>query len=320
MAARELRTHLEDQRDEFLAEGMSEGEAERLAAAEMGDPVSVGAELDRLHRPRPQWGLLALTLALLLTGSFLRYALTRAGAPWYDDLDPLRCALSAGIGAAALLGAYFLDLARLLRWAKWVYIGAAAAGVLCLVFSPRVNSASYFTRYVVLLYPVTYAFWLYACRGKGWLGLLAAVAGGIPLTVICGAAPFVQGMLQLLVIGCSLLLLAVGMDWFAVPRRQGTAAVGGAAAAMAGAVAWAIFGRGYGLERLQVILHPESEPLGRGYTGVMIRRVLGASRMLGEGSLVTETTPLQGKALPVERMLPEWNHDFLPATLVYKLG
>ena len=132
VAARELETHLEDQQEEFLAEGHPPEEAERLAVEDMGDPVAVGADLDRLHRPRPQWGMLGLTLALLLVGGWLRYALTRAGAPWDEDLDPLRCALSVVTGAAVLVGAYFLDVSRLLRWAKWVYIGAVAVGVLSL--------------------------------------------------------------------------------------------------------------------------------------------------------------------------------------------
>ena len=127
VAARELETHLEDQQEEFLAEGHPPEEAERLAVEDMGDPVAVGADLDRLHRPRPQWGMLGLTLALLLVGGWLRYALTRAGAPWDEDLDPLRCALSVVTGAAVLVGAYFLDVSRLLRWAKWVYIGAVMA-------------------------------------------------------------------------------------------------------------------------------------------------------------------------------------------------
>ena len=80
VSARELETHLEDQQEEFLAEGHPPEEAERLAVEDMGDPVAVGADLDRLHRPRPQWGMLGLTLALLLVGGWLRYALTRAGA------------------------------------------------------------------------------------------------------------------------------------------------------------------------------------------------------------------------------------------------
>ena len=41
-----------------------------------------------------------------------------------------------------LVGAYFLDVSRLLRWAKWVYIGAVAVGVLSLHLSPTVNNAS----------------------------------------------------------------------------------------------------------------------------------------------------------------------------------
>ena len=319
-AVRELETHLEDQRQEFQTEGHPPEEAERLAVEEMGDPVAVGTDLDRLHRPRPQWGMLAVTLALLLVGSYLRYALTRVGEPWYD-LDPFRCALSAAAGAAALMGAYFLDVSRLLYRARWVYMGAIAAGVLCLLFSPNVNNASYFTRYIVLLYPAVYALWLYDCRGKGWRGLLAAVAGGLPLTLICLAAPFMQGMVLLLVIGCFLLLLAVRMDWFTVPRRQGLAAVGGLAAIMAGAVLWLLFAAGYNSARIQALLHPETDPMESGYQSIMARWVLEASRLVGKGKdLSIQTVTLQGGELPLEMMLPEWNHDFFPTTMVYKLG
>ena len=319
-AVRELETHLEDQRQEFQTEGHPPEEAERLAVEEMGDPVAVGTDLDRLHRPRPQWGMLAVTLALLLVGSYLRYALTRVGEPWYD-LDPFRCALSAAAGAATLMGAYFLDVSRLLYRARWVYMGAIAAGVLCLLFSPNVNNASYFTRYIVLLYPAVYALWLYDCRGKGWRGLLAAVAGGLPLTLICLAAPFMQGMVLLLVIGCFLLLLAIRMDWFTVPRRQGLAAVGGLAAIMAGAVLWLLFAAGYNSARIQALLHPETDPMGSGYQSIMARWVLEASRLVGKGKdLSIQTVTLQGGELPLEMMLPEWNHDFFPTTMVYKLG
>ena len=43
----ELRRHLEDQRDAFAAEGHED--AEGLAVEEMGDPVTVGTELDSIH-------------------------------------------------------------------------------------------------------------------------------------------------------------------------------------------------------------------------------------------------------------------------------
>ena len=47
----EINDHIEDQKEEFLSEGMSQTEAEEAAVREMGDPVEVGLEMDRIHRP-----------------------------------------------------------------------------------------------------------------------------------------------------------------------------------------------------------------------------------------------------------------------------
>ena len=60
----EIRTHLLDQRDAYAAQGMAEDAAQAEAVRQMGDPVALGTDLDRIHRPRPQWGLLALALVL----------------------------------------------------------------------------------------------------------------------------------------------------------------------------------------------------------------------------------------------------------------
>lgn len=52
----EINDHIEDQKEEFLSEGMSQTEAEEAAVREMGDPVEVGLEMDRIHRPTMAWG------------------------------------------------------------------------------------------------------------------------------------------------------------------------------------------------------------------------------------------------------------------------
>ena len=113
----ELRQHLEDQRDAFLAEGI--GDAERRAVEEMGDPVAVGAELDRIHRPKPQWALLALTAVLALAGMLLRIWVAA------DSDGTGRAALSFALGCAALLAGYFLDVSFLSRRPRAVCAGAA---------------------------------------------------------------------------------------------------------------------------------------------------------------------------------------------------
>ncbi len=55
----EINDHIEDQKAEFLSEGMSQTEAEEAAVREMGDPVEVGLEMDRIHRPTMAWGMIA---------------------------------------------------------------------------------------------------------------------------------------------------------------------------------------------------------------------------------------------------------------------
>lgn len=97
--------------------------------------------------------------------------------------------------------------------------------------------------------------------------------------------------------------------------------MGGLAAIMAGAVLWLLFAAGYNSARIQALLHPETDPMGSGYQSIMARWVLEASRLVGKGKdLSIQTVTLQGGELPMEMMLPEWNHDFFPTTMVYKLG
>ena len=148
----ELRQHLEDQRDAFAAEGREE--AERLAVEEMGDPVTVGAELDRIHRPKPQWGLLALTAVFALTGTVLRVWLTADWADTYQNLDPLRAGLAFMLGCGALLAGYFLDISCLGHYAGKIYVGFLVFTLLMWRFSPQVAGVAFYARYMVLFAPV----------------------------------------------------------------------------------------------------------------------------------------------------------------------
>lgn len=313
--ARELEQHLSDQRDAFREEGNDPEAAEKLAVEEMGDPVEVGTELDRIHRPKPQWRLLAATMALALLGGFLRVWLTASGVEYYDQVDPMRTGIALALGTACLLGAYFLDYTWLTCHARVIYIGAFSLGMLALNFTPNVNRASYYTRYVVLLYPTVYAVWLCQCRGKQWKGFFLAVLGGIPLAAIGLLTPYVMGVLLLLVTGSVLLLAAAGADWFGVGKKRTAAAALGLAGAMAGGVVWQVWKNGWYQARLQMFLHPERDPLGSGYQSLSVRKALSVSQWLGEGNWSEAVS-----AYSYERTVPAWNSDFLLTTVVYKLG
>ena len=151
----ELERHLEDQRDACTGEGLEN--AEELAVKEMGDPVVVGTELDRVHRPKPQWGIIALTIALALVGVLLRIFLTAGWKEEYMAVNPVKALAAFLLGCVALLAGYFLDYSRLSRHAGKIYIGVLIAGILLWRYSRFINGVPYYARYITLIFPVVYA-------------------------------------------------------------------------------------------------------------------------------------------------------------------
>lgn len=311
----ELRRHLEDQREDLLQEGRGPEEAERLAVQDMGDPVAVGTELDRVHRPRPQWGLLGLTIALALLGAFLRVIFDN---PYADKTAGLvRTLTSLSLGTAAMLGMYFLDVSRLVRHAGAVYIAALFTPALLYVIP-----YSYYASVTSALYPLVYALWLYSFRRKGWRGLTLAVLGGVPLAAVCCLVPNSSALFLLLFCGLTLTLYAAGQDWFHVGRWKGIAAV------LAAALCFPAFliSQGYlnsFFLRLMIALRPELDREGRGFMGWMLklfwedlpplRHIRGEAAMgVNAGARVFGS----GQELrPVD-----FSHDFLPASMAVAWG
>ena len=306
----ELRQHLEDQRDAFAAEGREE--AERLAVEEMGDPVSVGAELDRIHRPRPQWGLLALTAVIALAGAVLRVWLTANWVDTYQKLDPLRAGLAFVLGCGALLAGYFWDISCLGHYAGRIYLGFLAATLLIWRFSPQVGGIPIYARYVVLCAPVVYAGWLYTCRSKGWWGQLMAVLGGIPLVLVCYWTPYVLALMSLLAVGFVLGLMACWKNWFGVGRWKSLTFFGVCAGGIIVAWGYWLLHSEYAIRRLTAALHPETDPLGMGWYGLSIRHSLEISRWWGQGNW--------DGAYPYEMAMPFCESDNLLTTMIYRLG
>lgn len=323
MLARELERHLEDQRDSFLKEGRPPEEAERLAVEDMGDPVTVGAELDRVHRPRPQWGLLGLTLALAVIGAVLRATFFQIGGDYHYIFTHTleKALLSLGLGTAAMLAMYFLDVSRLIRHARALYIGGLVVSLLPLLFI----HSRYCTYYITLaaaLSPLVCALWLYSFRGKGWKGFLLTILGGGFLTLTSAYWFSLSGTFILLFSGFVLTLYASGRDWFGVGRWKG---IGATLAVVFALLAYLLF-KGYlnsFLLRLLIALRPELEREHRGYMGWMLKMFWGdvppLRRAAGEAAMsVNAGARVFGGG---QEMRPiDFSHDFLPASMAVAWG
>ena len=181
---RELRTHLEEQTETYLAGGMDEDAAEAEAIRQMGDAETVGRALDAVHRPKRQTAILLFAGLAIALGIYQRAEL--AGSSY-------AFALASGILACgALLGGYYLDYRRLSRYAWYIYGAVLVLGAICAYqtwhwgdAAPRMLSITVgdTSEYAALLYPAAYALVVYALHGKKggfWLSL-AALTPFVPL-------------------------------------------------------------------------------------------------------------------------------------------
>lgn len=181
---RELRTHLEEQTEAYLAEGMTEDAAEAEAVRQMGDAEAVGLALDAVHRPKRQTAILLFAGLAIVLGMYLR-------AEWIGSSYAFTLA-SGLLACGALIGGYYLDYRRLIRYAWCIYGAVLVLGAVCVYRTWNLGAAAPRAfgitvgdtdEYAALLYPAAYALAVYALRGKRggfWLSL-AALAPFFPL-------------------------------------------------------------------------------------------------------------------------------------------
>ena len=274
--AAEIRTHLLDQRDACLAQGMDEGAAQGEAVRQMGDPVALGTDLDRVHRPRPQWGLLVFALALAMLGTLLRMRLS-ANLKFISN-DDLMLDLAGGVlGAVCLAAGYLLDISALGRRAGWVSMGFLAIVVfLLLSWDLRVQGVSWQVEFFLYLFPLTLALLLWRLRGQGWPGVLVAMTWAGLCGISCLLTPSLFALFQVTLSALILGLFFSCRDWFGIGKRLGMVLV----TVLGLGILFLIVYYGYWTQ-FRFDIHPELDPLNQGYYAAAIRTALSGARWLG---------------------------------------
>ena len=306
---RELEDHLESELDANLAAGMEPEAAQREALRQMGDAVLVGQELDRVHRPKPQWGLLCLTVLIAIAGAVVRMTIARGSTVG----EPERVLFYLLLGFAALLGCYFLDCSFFARHAVVLYCAAVLLGIFSLIFSPQYAGTSYYSRYfVVMIYPVIYAALVSRLCVKGWFGLLTCLALLIPLGLICLAAPSLLGLLVLLISAAAILSRGIWCGWFRISRGKAFGLLGALGLIGIGAV---IFTARPALSRrLLIATQPALDAQGYGFQAMQITDALQHARLWGP-------VPAAADGLRTTVcLIPCWDTDALLTCMICRIG
>ncbi|MGR6342453.1 FtsW/RodA/SpoVE family cell cycle protein [Priestia megaterium] len=125
----ELHHHLNEVKAYWLQKGLSEDQAEEKAVNQMGNPVSIGQNLNRIHRPKIDWVTLMLFAAALLLG-FL--PLLSQGYLNENHFSTYKAGFVI-MGGMIALGTMFIDYRKFAN-KGWVFY---IIGLLFLVFFTR---------------------------------------------------------------------------------------------------------------------------------------------------------------------------------------
>lgn len=302
----EIRGHIEDQTRDFLSEGMERDEAEAAAVREMGNPVEVGNQMDRIHRPVMPWGMIALIVLLSIAGCALEYFLGQKIADVSEGgytVGGFRYGermLYTAVGLLVMTGVCFADYTRIALRARELMAALFAVILWGLFFhGVSVNGSTrhiylgmgVVTVNVLLLLFLTvplYAAILYRYRGEGWKVALKAVLWMIPGTAVAIFCNSTGMMFVLLITYLAVFGMAVYRGWYRVSRKTLLSVTVAAAVLLpvVMAVLYWFLGTDYQKERLMSFL--QYEPQYVSYISVYVRELLENSRLIGQGAGVPD--------------------------------
>jgi len=232
LVGEELREHIFDQANAYQEDGMYEEEAMEKAVQEMGDPISTGISLDRIHRPQISWGILLLVGIISILGICIQAMIGQENPDFSVDgyLYLNKYILFTIVGYLLMVLVYRLDYSFLAKYGK-----VAAAGFLIFIIGAscftgagvRMNGMLYLNLGVIhcsvpilmYLYVPLYGAVLYAYRGEGYLVILKMLIWSMIPLLFTLHLPSISSFMLLSTAFMGLFSLAIIKGWYQVNRK-----------------------------------------------------------------------------------------------------
>jgi cell division protein FtsW (lipid II flippase) len=274
--SKEIENHIIDQKNALIAKGFDEETATDKAIKEMGDPIVIGSELDRTHRPKIEWSLIVLTGITLLIGLAIRVFIT------YDSDMPgilTNSIISIVLGIACMTITYFIDFTTIGKYPRTIYFGLIAVTIGIMIVSPVINGRYFYVQFILLLFPTAFTGIIYCMRTRGYLGIiLSSTFLAVPVFIGLIIPSFSSAIL------CSLTCLilvtfAIARGWFNVNKLNAMLLVYIPIVSAGTAIFFInILNVPYRLARLQSSINPSHDPMGAGYVGSVTRDMIANSK------------------------------------------
>lgn len=235
----ELMGHIQDQIEDNRKSGMSEKEAEEAAVRDMGDPVEIGVEFDRIHRPQIAWKMLIVIGVISLLGILVHFFITRQiadGNLWDSSVSgSSRYAFHVLIGLALMFVVYRIDYTYLAKYAKVIAAGILLFGLICLyagtvaggvILGIHVGGSIVAVNTLLMLYVPIYAAVVYKYHGEGYAGIVKSIVWMLLPVYIALRLPRMPLALMLFVSMLVVLVIGIGKGWFQVAKKKAFIMIG----------------------------------------------------------------------------------------------
>lgn len=318
----ELLNHIEDQKEAFIKKGQNEQEAEKRAVLEMGDAVTVGQQLDRTHRPKPEWGTIVILCICLILGAVVQFIISYYSGMNGENYNSVfkDYLISVPIGLAAFLFVYFADFTFIIRSPIVVYLSILAGSVGIISNSTaRFGTYGHIISTAMLLCPM-YAAVVYNYRNSGYGGIIKS---GIIAVLTLGVLAYGGGYMACFLFALSGLIIlstAISKGWFSVKKWKAFLLVYVPSLSVLMYTLLAIQahislrGRGIILPISSLINQQESPDF---YVLMVLKQYIQNLKLWGEGM---PAFPNSLSPVTIEKMLPCWGSDYSLVYIAYKFG
>lgn len=287
----ELLSHIEDQKEAFMLNGMDEAEASQRAVQEMGDPVEIGVSLDGVHRPKMEWKMILFVFALSITGILIQYVMMSDLGTDSGGVNIMTQLISVIAGLFIMMLFCFFDYSRFGLYGKTGALALILLIIISFMSGIAINGRKGYISLLghslsicqlMSLYIPFFGGILYSYKNQGTKGFIKSIIWmGIPVILIFCSSDYMMAS-SLLLIMLLQMAFVLKKGWFEKCKKKMAVIVSAIIGTPVLMVFYlSVFGATYQKQRFLSFFSLSGEG---NYTTQMTRELVRGSNWLGQGT------------------------------------
>ena len=295
----ELKSHIQEIKEEYINKDIPENEAEEKAVSQMGVPEEIGRKLNKIHKPKLDWKLLLLIITLMGFGVLVSIL----KQPIMNDNYIASTIIYMTIGLILSIGIYFFDYKLLKKYSTMIYIIASVLMILPIIqFGFRLRGVYNIQLLGITVSPSTIALPLYLISFIGFifnynktnnfnmtiLNKEIAINKDMVKIIICSVVSlilmeYISSITNAIILGIIYLIISTVkiiqnkknriknlIILYVIPVFMGLMLI------------LTLVKSPYRLERIVSSFNPEIDPESSGYVGMLQKEILENAKIIGE--------------------------------------